>query len=69
MSNHLTDMSLDDIENEMQAIADNGGDTEADHGRADDLLGETIKALVTPENEEQLRRIWNAYCSVDKWYA
>lgn len=47
---------------EMRELSKGTGDTEAAHGRADDLLVELIKALGFDELAE-------LYDKVDKWYA
>lgn len=62
-------MALDAIEAEMVELRKNG-DLEVAHSLADELLGELIRTLaLRSKNKEQARRIWNAYCDIDKWYA
>jgi phosphate uptake regulator len=62
-------MALDAIEAEMVELRKNG-DLKVAHSLADELLGELIRTLaLRSKNKEQARRIWNAYCDIDKWYA
>lgn len=61
-------MDLTKIAEEMEAMT--GGDKEAEHSRADDLLLETIKRL-SPKRPDggAVDRIVASYAALDKWYA
>lgn len=63
-----TSDSLTGIAEELEAMT--GGDREADHSRADDLLVNTIN-LLAPKRPEggSVDRILAAYEAVEKWYA
>lgn len=47
---------------ELEELAKNEGDTEIDHGRADDIVEEILRLLGYKE-------IADLYEKVDKWYA
>lgn len=56
------------IAEEMESLI-TPGDPEIAHGRADELLRDTIDKLMTKENAATLIRILDAYVKIDKWYA
>ena len=62
---------LNVILKEMKVNKSNG-DTEHSHGRADDLLIETIRTLskkATREEKDKVNKIIKTYNSTEKWYA
>lgn len=59
---------LQEILAQMTALTA-GGDPEAEHGEADNLLIQTIHLLTTPEMEELISQIIEQYEEVEKWYA
>ncbi len=61
---------------EMETLTGPHQDPEAAHGRADDLLCETLTAMATALDQDgrqpeanTLRRLVAAYADVPKWYA
>lgn len=60
---HCADCSkIQNLHKELEELAKNEGDTEIDHGRADDILVEIVRLLGYKE-------IADLYEKVDKWYA
>ena len=62
---------LNVILKEMEVNKSNG-DTECSHGRADDLLIETIRTLskkATRAEKDKVNKIIKTYNSTERWYA
>lgn len=59
-----------DILGDMEDIAENGGDQEADHANADALLLEAIQVLADGTADRGTAvRLMVAYDQIGKWYA
>lgn len=57
-------MTLEEIQSELQRIADHPGDNEIDHSRADDLVGQALYLLGAAEIadafDEARKEFWYA---------